>query len=429
MTPAWATRTSLDLPLLAKDLTELGARRRTYVVRSVYAALLFIVFGYMFYGFLGRIGAGSFLALGIGRELFWVMVVAQLVGVYVFLPATASSAITEEKEKRTLELLFTTHLTPGEIVFQKLVGRLVPMLTLLLLSLPLMAVCYAFGGLSTEDVFLAAVVLLTTCVQVGAFSIMVSAYCRTSGEALGATYTYAVGLFLAVWISMGLLGLMMAFTFGPVAIVPWAIAPGLAPPAALAFAGVGNIGYALLATLPAWAWTAVFLWKARKYLLSRAFLPPKRRRWSFFGNMVRYARREAAWKRHRGQLVEDTDLPGDEPVAWRETANTFLEWPRGFVAAAVGLEVVVLMLAVFAGGTRPGRGTRGGSRSWYTSSGPWLPSRSRRAPRERSPPSARAARSRCSSRRRFRARRSSGRRRRPPGGSSCSSPRRSRRLS
>ncbi|MHC4251358.1 MAG: hypothetical protein ACYS9X_19735, partial [Planctomycetota bacterium] len=43
--PDWvrsARKIRFGLPVLMKDLTELAARRRTYIVRSVYASLLFM---------------------------------------------------------------------------------------------------------------------------------------------------------------------------------------------------------------------------------------------------------------------------------------------------------------------------------------------------------------------------------------------------
>ena len=40
-----------------------------------------------------------------------------------------ASAISQEKERDTLGLLFLTDLTPWELTLQKYIGRLIPMLT------------------------------------------------------------------------------------------------------------------------------------------------------------------------------------------------------------------------------------------------------------------------------------------------------------
>jgi ABC-type transport system involved in multi-copper enzyme maturation permease subunit len=335
-------RPRLGLPLLAKELIELAARPRTYSIRTLYAAGLFGVFAFMFYNDTARLAPSAHSLLGVGKQLLGYMFAAQLVGVYAFLPAMVSGCITEEKEKRTLELLFITDLTPAEIVIQKLVGRLVPMLTLLLLSLPLMAVCYTFGGLSADEVAMSAVVLVTTCVQVGAFSILMSAYSRTSSEALIGTYGYAILVAIAVWFVAGIATLVLgAFMFAArsetglyIAAAPAVLAAGLTPFVAMDAAGMGWGGstFSIGIIVAAWGWSAVFVWRARRYLVERAFLQPKRKKHSFFGGMVRYARRRAARRRQRG--IDDTSyLPGDEPILWRETTGTYLDWPHGFRGA------------------------------------------------------------------------------------------------
>ena len=137
------------MPLLGKELAEQAARKRTYVLRCAYAALLFIAFCVVFYGEAREVRSG-FELLGRGRGMFVALVYIQFVGVLAFLPATMSGVITQEKEQRSLELLLLTDLRPSEILLQKYLGHLIPIFTFLLLSLPLLAICYAFGGVSPE---------------------------------------------------------------------------------------------------------------------------------------------------------------------------------------------------------------------------------------------------------------------------------------
>ena len=60
---------NFGLPLLAKELIEQAARKRTYVVRVVYATLLFVTAFLFFYETL-KVGAASPLAvLGRGRGI------------------------------------------------------------------------------------------------------------------------------------------------------------------------------------------------------------------------------------------------------------------------------------------------------------------------------------------------------------------------
>ena len=84
------------LPLLTKELLEQSARRRTYIIRVVYASLLFFTAFLLFYQEL-RVGATNSLAvLGKGRELFTMVVVLQFLWIYFFMPAMTCGVVTQE---------------------------------------------------------------------------------------------------------------------------------------------------------------------------------------------------------------------------------------------------------------------------------------------------------------------------------------------
>src|SRR5262245_15152071 len=110
---------NFGLPLLEKELIEQAARKRTYIVRIVYASLLFLVAFLIFYEEL-RAGATSPLAvLGRGKEMFNYLVSLQFAGVYLFMPAITCGVITQEKERDSLQLLLITRLGPWTILFEK----------------------------------------------------------------------------------------------------------------------------------------------------------------------------------------------------------------------------------------------------------------------------------------------------------------------
>ena len=129
-----------ELPLLAKELNEQAARKRTYFMRFAYASLLFAAACGLFYGNFLQEGGGSAGGLGQGRRMFEHLVNLQFWSIYLLLPAVSCGCLTIEKERNSLGLLLITSLSPWQIVFQKLLGRVVPMLTFVLLSFPLMAV-------------------------------------------------------------------------------------------------------------------------------------------------------------------------------------------------------------------------------------------------------------------------------------------------
>ncbi|HTI51308.1 MAG TPA: hypothetical protein VL475_10165, partial [Planctomycetaceae bacterium] len=112
-----------ELPLLVKELNEQASRPRTYVIRFLYAATLFVAACGLFYGNFLSDGAASAGTMGRGRFMFERLVTFQFWSIYLFLPAISCGALTVEKERNTLGLLLITSLRPWQIVLQKMLGR------------------------------------------------------------------------------------------------------------------------------------------------------------------------------------------------------------------------------------------------------------------------------------------------------------------
>src|SRR5262245_15514152 len=159
------------LPLLARELTEQAARKRTYVIRVLYACLLFVAGCLLFADALRAARASPFAALGRGKEMFEFLMGLQFAGVYLFMPALTCGVLTQEKERNSLMLLFLTKLGPWTIVLEKLLGRLIPMVCFLLLSLPLLAFAYSLGGISTETLWSGVWMLGVVTIQMGSLAL------------------------------------------------------------------------------------------------------------------------------------------------------------------------------------------------------------------------------------------------------------------
>ena len=177
-----------SFPLLTKELVELSARRRTYIVRVVYAIALYGVTLWTYWRWLGQFEADSFEMLGRGQTLFNELLRWQFWGLYLFLPVVTSSAITSEKERDTLSLLLLTKLGSWTILLEKLLSRLVAMGSFLLLGLPLAAVAYSLGGVDVELILKATYVLSVTSLQVASFALLCSTWFRTTSSAFVGTY-------------------------------------------------------------------------------------------------------------------------------------------------------------------------------------------------------------------------------------------------
>jgi len=306
----------IELPLLAKELNEQAAQKRTYLIRFAYASVLFTAACGLFYGNFLQGEGGSAGGLGQGRKMFEELMSLQFWSIYLFLPAVSCGCLTIEKERNSLGLLLITSLGPWQIVIQKLLGRVVPMLTFVLLSFPLMAVAYSFGGITEDYLWSGIVLLVLACFQAAALSVMCSAWYPTTVEAFVANYV----LFLVLYN-------VLPFGWGT-----WLFAH--ASDTSLAATCARSTFSVFL--------TAGFVLAARLFLVTRAFVPPRNVLLGLFQKLDAFFN-NANSVTGGIVLVKDGDpLPGAEPVAWRETTKRSLGTFRYLFRVLVVLELPLL---------------------------------------------------------------------------------------
>ncbi|MEO1984940.1 MAG: hypothetical protein ABGZ24_30870 [Fuerstiella sp.] len=177
----------LELPLLKRELLELAQRRRTYALRCLVLFVFALVF-LLCYVEMTNSAQNLMQVLGQGNEITAFLFVTLMMVIYALNPALACTAITAEKEKQTLGLLIISKLTPGGIVLEKLASRMVPLFTLLLVSVPLFAMAYLFGGVTLSDSMMGLFIVFLTMLQVTAVAVFFSALLESGIAAFWCTY-------------------------------------------------------------------------------------------------------------------------------------------------------------------------------------------------------------------------------------------------
>lgn len=307
----------LELPLVTKELNEQSSRTRTYVLRFLYGLALLLA---MIVLFARGGGSGGGVTLGQGGAMFDWLTTFQFWALFLFVPAVTCSCLTIEKERNSLALLLITALRPWQIVLQKFLGRSVPIIGYVFLSLPLMAVAYSLGGLTAQTLWAGGLFLLITVAQTTALAVLCSAYFATTVEALMANYVFLL-----------VTRLMNPFFWGD-----WWLAQlqrGRLSRTEAALAPYWLLGLALVYLLLAW-----------RYVERRAFIPPKNVLLELFRRMDRTFHN---WNRVTGGvvLVKDGDpLPGAMPVAWRETAKKSLGTFRYLFRVLLVLELPLIFI-------------------------------------------------------------------------------------
>jgi ABC-type transport system involved in multi-copper enzyme maturation permease subunit len=139
-----------------------------------------------------------------GQSLFLYLVVFQMVLLAFVTPALTAGAISGERERQTIDLLFVTLIPPFSIIWGKLLASISFILLLLLLSVPIFSLVFLFGGIELDQVLYAFVVMAVTALTLGTIGIAFSTWLRRTLPATVAAYATAFVL-LAGTLVYGLL--------------------------------------------------------------------------------------------------------------------------------------------------------------------------------------------------------------------------------
>jgi len=182
-----ATR-ALWNPIVAK---EYRTRMRTW--RSPLAITIYIVL-------LGGIGWAVFSALivtstgfgqgpgSLGQMLFTFLILFQVALLAFITPALTAGAISGERERQTLDLLFVTPIAPFSIIWGKLLASLSFVVLLLVISVPIFSLVFLFGGIELDQVVSAFLVTGVTAMTLGFIGVAFSTVLRRTLAATVASY-------------------------------------------------------------------------------------------------------------------------------------------------------------------------------------------------------------------------------------------------
>ena len=191
---------SITGPIFGKELRVSSRRKRNYVVRTAYVALmaLFIIFTWMMS--MDEIGsAWSRVQMArVGRFIVAAIVLFQFCATQLIVVCMFSTAISDEIYRRTLGLLMTTPINSFQIIMGKLFSKLLQLLILLAISLPMLAVVRVFGGVPWEFVVAALCVTVTAAVFAGSVSMFFSIGNRRAYVAILKAIFTLLALFLVV---------------------------------------------------------------------------------------------------------------------------------------------------------------------------------------------------------------------------------------
>jgi ABC-type transport system involved in multi-copper enzyme maturation permease subunit len=182
-------------PLFALEMLTSARRTRYFIVRVLYASVLFFALfcTYLSYSQNHYLSDRALIA-AFAWSFFGIFSMLQLLAVAALGPAMAAGTIAQERERRTIEYLFASTLSNAEIVLGKLLARLFQVGYLVLAGMPILFIAMLMGGIAPEAIVLLTIVTLSTALTVSIISITVSVWSARAREAVVRAYLVIIVL-------------------------------------------------------------------------------------------------------------------------------------------------------------------------------------------------------------------------------------------
>lgn len=200
-------------PIYRVELVSAARRRRYFILRVLYGALILFVlwttYSSSYYLFESNerlsIQHSARLAASFFMSFSWLQMLAILfVG-----PAMVAGTIASERERRTIEYLFATDLSNAEIVLGKTLARLSLLGQFVLVGLPILFLFRLLGGIPAQALIATFLSAAGTALMLTGISIVISVWTPKARDAVGRVYLLLIALITLPLILYGLLGLQV----------------------------------------------------------------------------------------------------------------------------------------------------------------------------------------------------------------------------
>jgi len=189
-------------PIVAKEYRSRMRTWRSPLAMTVYILLLgglgWAIFSAMAASTRSAFNQGQ--AASFGQGLFVYLILFQMVLLAFITPALTAGAISSERERQTIDLLFVTKLPSFSILWGKLLASMSFVLLLLLLSVPIFSLVFLFGGIELDQLVAAFLVTAVAALTLGIIGLACStAFPRTlqaTVAAYGAAFVLLAGSLL-----------------------------------------------------------------------------------------------------------------------------------------------------------------------------------------------------------------------------------------
>jgi hypothetical protein len=225
-------------PIFNREWLTVPRRSRHYVNRAAYLGALWILgltAWQMSVGWTRTASLGE--AARFGLLFFRIVAFVELTLLVFFAALSSVSTITLEKDRRTFVLLLLTDLRNYEIVLGKLFGSLLQIGTLVLATVPVLALLLLLGGIAPDQLAQAVVLIGAAVLAAGSLGGLVALWRDRTFPALALTVLFLV---LYLGLALNLPAFLALLAPAATALIVWAVVSGRvgSPRGRLVLAGV-----------------------------------------------------------------------------------------------------------------------------------------------------------------------------------------------
>ncbi len=192
-------------PILLRVVRGGGRRTRDLWYRFGYLAVLLLVFLVAFLATSNSKNASLVEVAKTSTRTFQLVAMTQLFLMCFLAPVFTASAITQERDAETYNILLTTPLTNAQIIFGSLLSRLFFVLVLLLSGIPVFCITMIYGGVTLNQILLSAAVAACTAIITGSLAILVSMI-KIGTRRTIFSFFLSIGMYLLIVYGLGTQG-------------------------------------------------------------------------------------------------------------------------------------------------------------------------------------------------------------------------------
>ena len=141
-------------PVYNREMRVSSRSMKLPLIIFLFNGILFLVTLLNMYSVIMQVKASASIQYSSFMDLYEFVTSMEFLLLMFIVPAVTASSISGERERHTLELMFTTKIRPVDIVIGKLASAFTHLMILVFSSLPVLMLTFIYGSISSQDLFL-----------------------------------------------------------------------------------------------------------------------------------------------------------------------------------------------------------------------------------------------------------------------------------